>query len=356
MIEDIKSKENMKGTFRPPDPSPEILALPKCNLHSHLEGSVRPATFRELALQQGIILREEGSCVEDMLQVNGSETSLADYLAKIAVSYSVLKNPDAMRRVAYEAAEDAFNDGVVYLELRFGPVTHITPHFTIQQCIESVLEGLQEAESKYGIICRLIVAALRHHDPAINLDLAQIAASYQKFGVVGFDLAGDEATYPASLHQKALLSARESGLGLTVHAGEASGAEEVMYAVKVLGASRIGHGISSSESTELLEELRAKQIMLEICPTSNIHTTAVSSLDQHPVRFFYDYGIPISISDDDPITSDTRVSKELTLLQDHFDFSLEEIKKLQLTALEHSFLMEESLRHEIKKRIENYPL
>jgi adenosine deaminase len=344
----------MESAFHPPDPSPEILALPKCNLHSHLEGSVRPATFRELALQQGVIFREEDSCIEDMLQVNGSETSLADYLAKIAVNYSVLKNPAAMRRVAYEAAEDASNDGVVYLELRFGPVTHITPHFTIQRCIESVLEGLQEAETKYGIICRLIVAALRHHDPAINLDLARIAATYQKFGVVGFDLAGDEAAYPASLHQKALLLARESGLGLTVHAGEASGAAEVMYAVRVLGASRIGHGISSTESIELLQLLRAKQIMLEICPTSNLHTKAVSSLDQHPVRFFYDYGIPISIGDDDPITSDTRVSKELTLIRDHFGFSLEEIKRLQLTALEHSFLKEESRRHEIRIRMENY--
>lgn len=346
----------MEGTFRSPDPSPEILALPKCNLHSHLEGSVRPATFRELALQQGLAFRDEDSCVEDMLQVNGSETSLADYLAKIAVNYSVLKDPDAMRRVAYEAAEDAFNDGVVYLELRFGPVTHSTPQFPIQRCIESVLEGLQEAETKYGIICRLIVAALRHHDPAINLDLAQIAVTYQKFGVVGFDLAGDEAAYPASLHQKALLLARESGLGLTVHAGEASGAKEVMFAVRVLGASRIGHGIRSTESTELLQLLREKQILLEVCPTSNIHTKAVPALDQHPVRFFYDYGISIAIGDDDPITSDTRVSKELTLIRDHFGFSLEEIKRLQLTALEHSFLREESLRHEIKIRIENYPL
>ncbi len=342
----------MQKAFFPPDPILEILKLPKCNLHTHLEGSVRPATFVELAQRQGIFFGEEPFHAEEMLQVNGSEQSLADYLAKIAINYPILKNPAALKRVAFEAAEDAFRDGVIYLELRFGPVTHVTSQFTLEECIESVLEGLHEAELKYGIVCRLIVAALRHHDPATNLTLARVAAKYRDDGVVGFDLAGDEAAYPASLHQKALLKAREKGLGLTVHAGEASGAPEVAYAIEVLGAQRIGHGVRSVESEQVLQMLRERQIMLEVCPTSNIHTQAIPSLAQHPVRVLYDKGIPISINDDDPITSRTRVSKELTLLYTNFGFSLAEIQGFQITALEHSLLRDEAIRRRIRARIE----
>ena len=344
----------MNQVFIPPDPLPEILRLPKCNLHTHLEGSVRPATFIELAQRQGLPLPGKADEVEDMLKVDGNEKSLADYLAKIAVNYPILKNPATLRRVAYEAAEDAFRDGVLYLELRFGPVTHVSTQVTLQACIESVLDGLHEAELKYGIICRLIVAALRHHDPTTNLVLARVAATYRDYGVVGFDLAGDEAAYPASLHQQALLEAREKGLGLTIHAGEASGALEVAYAIEVLGAQRIGHGVRSIESERVLQLLYERQILLEICPTSNLHTRIISALKQHPVRLLYEHKIPISINDDDPVTSRTCVSKELTLLHTYFGFSFAEIKQLQLVALDHSFLKDGAIRDHIRSQIMAY--
>jgi adenosine deaminase len=337
--------------FYPPEPSAVLLALPKCNTHTHLEGSVRPATFLELAAQQGIPLPFDPHLVADNLQVDGTEKTLVDYLAKITVNYAVLKSPAALQRTAFEAAEDAHRDGVIYFELRAGPVTHTGPGFPVEAAVESMLAGLQEAEAKFGITTRLIVAALRNHAPDTNLELARIASRYAQQGVVGFDLAGDEAGYPADLHQKAYQIVHDAGLGLTVHAGEATGPETVRYAVEVLHAQRIGHGVHSIESRAVMDLLHQRQILLEICPTSNVHTGAVTSIAAHPLKALYEYGIPISINDDDPITSCTRVSNELMLAHTIFGMSLETILSIQLTTLEHSFLREQDVKNRLYSQV-----
>jgi adenosine deaminase len=341
----------MTPAFFPPEPSAVILALPKCNIHTHLEGSVRPQTFLELAAQQDIPLPFDPLEVSEKLQVDGSEKTLVDYLAKIMLNYAVLKNPAALQRTAFEAAEDAYHDGVIYFELRAGLATHARPGFPIEAGVESMLAGLQEAQAKFGITSRLIIAALRNHDPQTNLQLARIASRYAQQGVVGFDLAGDEAGYPADLHQDAYKVVSDAGLGLTVHAGEATGAEAVRYAVQALHAQRIGHGVHSIESRAVMDLLRDRQILLEICPTSNVHTGAVASIDVHPIKALYDYGIPISINDDDPITSRTRASNELMLVHTQFGLPLETIISIQLITLKHSFLREESVKERLKSQV-----
>ncbi len=337
--------------FTPPDPSTELILLPKCNLHTHLEGSIRPQTFIELAERQNIPLPFPANQAEEHLQVSGEEKSLVEYLDKIMVNYPVLKDYEALRRTAFEAVEDAFTDGVVYLELRAGPVTHAHNRLTVEMCVQAMLEGLQQAEEKFGVVARLIIAGLRNHDPAHNKALAEIALRYADSGVVGFDLAGDEAGYPAQLHQEAFALLRGSNLGITVHAGEAAGFANVRYAVETIGATRIGHGVHITESPSTMEMVRERQVLLELCPTSNVHTGAVESPEAHPVRQFFDFGIPISIGDDDPITSRTRVSNELMLLQTMFGFTLEELIKVQLFSLEHSFLREESLKATLAQKI-----
>lgn len=344
----------MTPAFYPPEPSAVLQSLPKCNIHTHLEGSVRPSTFLELADQQGIRVPFDPHRVTANLQVDGTEKSLVDYLNKIMVNYAVLKSPVALQRTAFEAAEDAYRDGVIYLELRAGPVTHTGPGFPIEAAVESMLAGLQEAEAKFGITARLIVAALRNHDPEINLQLARVASRYAQQGVVGFDLAGDEAGYPADLHRQAYQVVHDAGLGLTVHAGEATGAESVRYAVEVLHAERIGHGVHSIESRAVMDLLRDRQVLLEICPTSNVHTGAVASIDVHPLKALYDYGIPISINDDDPITSRTRASNELMLVLTRLGLPLETLISIQLTTLEHSFLHEPTVKEKLKSQVLEY--
>lgn len=329
----------------PPEATPiEIARLPKCNLHTHLEGSVRPATLIELARAQNIRLPAPEADVPAAMQVSGTETSLADYLAKIAFSYPVLKNADALRRTCFEAAEDAARTGVRYLELRAGPVTHAVPDLPVREVIAAMLAGLAEAEAQCGIVCRLIVAALRHHPPEANVELARAALDFRGAGAVGFDLAGDEARYPAALHREAFIIARRGGLGITVHAGEAGGPEEVGYAVRTLGATRIGHGVHSIEDPEVMDLLAARVITVEMCPTSNVHTRAVDSLAAHPVRQFVQQGVRVTIGDDDPITSRTDLSRELTLLAHEFRFTLAELLAFQRHGLESCFLEDESLR------------
>jgi adenosine deaminase len=337
--------------FFSPQPEPCIQALPKVNLHTHLEGSIRPQTFWELANELGIPVPPSPEGARDLLQVNGSETSLVDYLKKISINYPVLRKAAALRRTAFEAAEDAARDGVIYLELRFGPVTHASPDLPLEKVIESVVEGLRQAEAAYPITCRLITAALRHHDPQANLRLAQVAIQLRSRGVVGFDLAGDEAHYPAQLHAAAIQVANQGGLGITVHAGEAAGAENVIYAVRELGARRIGHGTHSISSPAALALLRERGVLLEVCPTSNVHTQAVPEIDQHPVRRLFEEDISISIGDDDPVTSCTRVSNELTLLRGRFAFDYAGLGAIQQMGMRDAFLEDENLRQRLMTKL-----
>jgi adenosine deaminase len=291
--------------------------------------------------------------VEDLLQVNGSEKSLVDYLDKIAYAYPLLKNAAALRRTAFEAAEDAARDGVVYFEMRVGPVTHSTPQLSIETILENLLAGLKQAESQYDMVCGLIISGLRNHDPRLNLRLAKAAVAFREMGVVGFDLAGDES-YPAQDHLDAFRAARDGGLGITVHAGEAGGAENVRYAIEALGATRIGHGVHSIASPQVLELLRERQVLLELCPTSNVHTHCVADIGEHPIRKFYTQGIPISVGDDDPITSRTRVSNELTLIHNDLGFSFAELQDIQTLTLRSAFLDDSAVRQRLTDKIDHF--
>ena len=321
-----------------------IAALPKVNLHTHLEGSVRPTTVIELAQAQGIRLPLPAGQVAAAMQVSGRESSLADYLERVRFVQPVLKDAVALRRVAREAAEDQAHDHVRYLELRAGPAIHVTRGLPVEDVIAAILAGLADAEAQTGITCRFIVAALRHDPPQVNVELAHAAVAFRGRGVVGFDLAGDEAAYPAHLHREAFAVARAGGLGITVHAGEAGGADAVRYAVCELGATRIGHGVRAIDDPNTVRLLAERRVTLEICPTSNVHTHAVSSITAHPLPHFLTQGVQVTIGDDDPITSQTRVSQELALIGREFGLPLETLRALQVMGLQASFLEDEARR------------
>jgi adenosine deaminase len=292
--------------------------------------------------------------VKENLQVDGNEKTLVDYLEKIGHNYPILKNSEALRRTAFEAAEDAHRDGVIYFELRAGPALHTCPGLSIEAVIENILAGLSEAQARFGIIVGFIVAGLRNHEPGINTQLTQIACQYTNQGVVGFDLAGDEAGFPADLHEGAFKVVKNAGLPFTVHAGEASGAENVRYAVDILGATRIGHGVRSIESQAVMDLLRERQVLLEICPTSNVHTGTVRTIRDHPLKALYEYGIPISINDDDPITSRTRASNELMLAQTILGMPIDTLIAIQMDTLDHCFLPDKNVVAGLKSKVQAF--
>ncbi|HHV71487.1 MAG TPA: adenosine deaminase [Clostridia bacterium] len=319
-----------------------FVKLPKISLHNHLEGAIRPETFFSIARQKGINLPAD--TLEDLLpyiQVTGEEQNLVDFLAKIDRVTDITQTEDVLARVVEEIVEDAAKQNIRYLELRGGPLVHVREGLRPEQVLEAILWGLKVGEQKYGVKARFIVCALRSDAPEDNLNLAKIAAEYKKQGVVGFDLAGDEAGYPAKLHQQAFRLAKEKGLKITVHAGEAAGPESVRSAIMDLGAERIGHGIRSIEDPSLIKLIIERDIALEVCPTSNVHTRAVSSLEKHPIKKLYELGVPIVIGDDDPQISNISLSGELKLLTERFGFSFRQVCDLQLQAVKYCFLPEE---------------
>ncbi len=336
--------------------------LPKVDLHVHLEGCVRPQTFLEL--------RRGGSCgqrlgqrlgerrgrrygrqrecatpqslesVSSKMQVDGTERSLADYLGKIEFVYQVTQTPEALRRIAFEAVTGAAGENVAYVELRGGPLLHTRRGITAADVIAAILDGMHEAFEVCRVSGGFIVAALRDHPPEDNVQLAKVAVRFKERGVVGFDLAGNENGYPCSDHARAFAVAREGGLGITVHAGEAAGADSIRDAVLVLGAQRIGHGVRLAEDRRVLELVREDDIPLEMCPTSNVHTRAVRSLAGHPLKSYLEGGVRVTINDDDPQTSRTNMTREVALAMKEIGLSPGDVVECMRTAAGHAFASE----------------
>lgn len=275
------------------------------SLHTHLEGSIRPSTYKKLM----------GNDLTSELTVSKNCNSLQEFLAKIECGCDLTQKRANLRRVAYECVETAYHNNCLYLEVRFGPTIHVFGDMKLPDTIEAVLEGLKAGEKEFGTVSRLIVATLRHEKPEVSIELAKLAATYIKEGVVGFDIAGDEATYPAKVHQEAFKIAKKEGLGITVHAGEAGSAANVKEAILELGATRIGHGIQVVQDIEVMELAKEREIIFEVCPTSNLHTGAVLTLEKHPLVEMTKKGLKISINDDDPETSQISLQSEYELAQ-----------------------------------------
>jgi adenosine deaminase len=313
----------------------------RVNLHTHLEGSVRPETAAELARAVGV--PEPRAGWQAALELS-APADLTVFLACVAEVYPVLGSPDAMERVAYEAVCDAGTDGCDYLELRFGPATHARRGFPIDDVVTAVCRGVAAATDDTGVAAGVVVAALRHLPDDVNLAVVEAAANHAGRGVVGFDLAGDELVFPDLQRYAGLFTtARAAGLGVTCHAAEAAPATSAREAVQSLGVRRVGHGVRVAENPEVMAWLAAEQVCLEVCPTSNWLTGAVGSVAQHPVRRFVDAGIPVVVGDDDPVTTGSPLSAELSALVAHLGFSDDELRRVAETSVAVAFA-EESTR------------
>jgi adenosine deaminase len=317
------------------------------NLHSHLEGSIRPRTAAELAEAYGVAAPPGGW--DGALRMREAGT-LTTFLGHVAAAYPLFATPDAVARVVAEAVEDAAADGVAYLELRFGPATH-TARMSIAEVIAAAADGLRVGVLNSGMPAGLVVCALRHHDPATNEKVARAAADHAGRGIVGFDVAGDELLF-RSLEPMArpFGIAAAAGLGLTAHAGEAGSAADVRDAVGRLGVRRIGHGIRAADSDAVIGWAADEGICFEQCPTSNVLTGAVASYAAHPIRRFLEAGCEVVIGDDDPTTTGAPLSAEFEHLADRAGLVPEEISRIHTTSLARAFC-EDSTRAELRERL-----
>lgn len=286
-------------------------SLPKIDLHHHLDGAVRVSTIRDLAVAGGHPLPTRNvRRLAPYCQVGPGCRSLADFLKKFFFFYKFLKTPEAVERMAYEACDDAARDNVIYLETRFAPVLQATPEFSMKDVVECAIRGIEQGQKKFGVIARIILCCYRSESPASSIETVTLANRYRGRGVVGVDLAGDEHRFPARRHYPAFDLARKFHIPVTIHAGEARGAESVREAVERMGAVRIGHGTRSIEDIAVLDLLRRRGITLEVCLTSNVQTCTVKSLENHPVKRLAQAGVGITINSDDPGVSAITLSHE----------------------------------------------
>jgi adenosine deaminase len=336
-----------------------IRALPKIVLHDHLDGGLRPATIVDLAHAAGYRgLPADGEAELAAWFDQTRSGSLVDYLAAFEQTVAVMQDADALRRVAREAMEDHAAEGVVYAEIRFAPSLHTRQGLSRREVIAAVLEGLAEGERATGVPARVIVDAMRQDTD--SAEVAAVAATFAGAGVVGFDLAGPEAGFPASDHGEALGIARDAGLHLTIHAGEAEGPQSIADAL-ASGAERLGHGVRIIDDVdvrdgrivelgEVAAAVRDRRIPLELCPSSNIHTRAVRSAAAHPARMLLEAGFVVTLNTDNRLMSNTTMTGEFALAADALGFDRGDLEAVTGNAVAAAFCGDDT-RQDVSRRV-----
>ncbi len=313
--------------------------IPLVDLHRHLDGNVRVKTIWELAQQHNIALPVEQ--LENFIpyvQVQGVESDLVSFLKKLDWMVEVLADLDAVKRVAYENVVDAALSGLDYTELRFSPYYmghshHIPTEAVVEAVVDGVNLGLKEHDIKVNLIG--IMSRSYGQQSCFN-ELDALLAHRDK--LVAIDLAGDELGFPGELFVEHFKRVRDAGLSVTVHAGEAAGPESMWQAITELGAKRIGHGVNGIKDPKLMEYLAKHNIGIESCPTSNLHTSTVSSYLTHPLRQFMHQGIMIGLNTDDPGVSAIDIEHEYRVVAKEMGLDAREMARLQTNGVEMAFL------------------
>lgn len=316
-----------------------IEKLPKTDLHVHLDGSLRISTLIELAKEQNIQLPTTDPDEMRKLIVCGEHTSsLEEYLRGFPIVNLVLQTKESLRRAAYELAEDAAKENVRYMEVRYSPILHTNRGLKLTEISQAVIDGLKRAEREFKIKTGVIICGIRDMDPTTSLKLAELAIAFKNKGVIGFDLAGGEYNNPAKAHKEAFDLALKNNLNITIHAGEAYGPESIHQALHYCGTHRIGHGTRLVEDGDLLNYVNDHRIPLEICIKSNFHTKAVSDIRNHPIDFYIDYGLRVTINTDNRTISDTTVTDEYMLAINELKLDYPTIKYVILNGFKSAFL------------------
>lgn len=310
--------------------------MKKVELHLHLDGSVRIETINQLSgLPIDIVKRN--------MQVQQDCTSLIDYLTKFELPLKYMQTKNNLTRITKELIEDLENDNVIYAEIRFAPNLHTKEGLKLEEIVEAVLSGTQNSKLKVGII----LCMMRGDTKEDNLKIIKLAKKYLNKGVCAIDLAGSEQQYPNELYKDLFEEINNLAIPFTIHSGEARKKDSIQKAID-FNATRIGHGINLENNKELISTIISKNILLEICPTSNVQTKAVDNIENHPIYNYYKLGIPISINTDNRTVSNITLTSEYQLLKDTFKFSYDDFIAINEMALDHAFI-DETTKKNLKK-------
>ncbi len=317
-------------------------ALPKVELHRHLEGTLRLKTMLEVADQHGITIPADVLRLSNLVQMQEEESySFQTFLSKFDTLRLFYRSPDIIHRITREAIEDAARDNVRYMELRFTPVAlSRAERFPLHDVIDWVLVSAREAAREFGIQVQLLASVNRHESTELAEQVAWLAAEHQEDGLIGLDLAGNEAEFKAEPFAGIFKEAKQAGLHITVHAGEWGPAANVREAIEDLGAERIGHGVRVLEDAAITELARERGIPFEVCVTSNYQSGVIQKLEDHPLPRMVECGLNITINGDDPSVSRITLSHEYHVICHELGLSEELLREFIVAGAQSAFLPE----------------
>jgi adenosine deaminase len=316
-----------------------VQAMPKAELHLHLDGCLRPLTAIELAQRHGIAAPHTWHEMFDALVAPAHPGSQAELLKSFELPLALMQWEDSLARIATELVEDKAADRVRYMEVKWAPAFHRAQGLSLDDVIGVVASSTAAAAERCGVEVRLTVAAIRADDVATNVEVARAAVRHRAKGVTGFDLAGFEASHPdPTVHAEAFDVARAGGLGITLHTGELPDDGALVWRSLEVRPQRIAHGASAAADPKLVEELIARGITLDLCPTSNVQAGTVATFAEHPLPRLLRAGVSVTINTDDTTISDVTLSEEWLACVTELGLTLPELWSCNLHALRAAFV------------------
>jgi adenosine deaminase len=325
------------------------------DLHLHFDGSLPIKTVWEQAKKQGITLPAASMAeLQEKMVCPVDCNSLNEYLEKFDLPLMVLQTKAGIRECMAALIEELVAEGMLYAEIRFAPQLHLQKGLTQEEVIQAAIAGVEEATSGQRLKVQLILCCMRGaENDSANRETVALTAKYLGQGVCACDLAGAEALFKTHTFEALFAYAAELGVPITIHAGEADGAKSIQDALR-FGSRRIGHGVHAVEDEELVEFLRKEQVCLECCPTSNVQTKAVACIEEHPLKYFLDKGLLVTVNTDNRTVSQTTIAQEIQFLRDTIGLCKEQERRLYLNAVQAAFITEkekEELKHAITEII-----
>ncbi|MGB6129661.1 MAG: adenosine deaminase [Psychrilyobacter sp.] len=323
--------------------------MPKIDLHCHLDGSLRAETVLDIIKKNKLELTQNLEDIKEWLTAPLSCASLDEYLRSFDLPIAIMQSKEDLERVSFELMEDAALENIKYIEVRFAPQQHMENGLTTKEIIESVLRGMRRAEKKYDIKGNYILSCMRHLSAESAMKIVEEGRMFIGKGVEAVDLCGGEVAGFCHKFIDPMKKAKEYGYRITIHAGETGIGQNVVDAIELLGAERIGHGVFITNSEKAYNLVKERKIPLEICPTSNVQTKAVKNYEEHPIYDFHNDEIVVTLNTDNRTVSNTTMTEEYVQIEKSFKLKKSEYTDIYLNSVEAAFISEDE-----KQRLRGY--